>query len=75
MLRRQFAEKANQVGPWTERQMDAVTSIGMGLQVWNVVHKILMKFLKNIEKNLMKFQKKSLAQEVRQKRDISELEV
>uniref|UniRef100_A0A8D9BEI0 Alpha-actinin, sarcomeric n=1 Tax=Cacopsylla melanoneura TaxID=428564 RepID=A0A8D9BEI0_9HEMI len=31
-LRRQFAEKANQVGPWVERQMDAVTSIGMGLQ-------------------------------------------
>ena len=33
MLRRQFAEKANQVGPWIERQMDAVTAIGMGLQV------------------------------------------
>ncbi|ODM88198.1 Alpha-actinin, sarcomeric [Orchesella cincta] len=32
MLRRQFAEKANQVGPWIERQMDAVTAIGMGLQ-------------------------------------------
>ncbi|XP_071441874.1 alpha-actinin, sarcomeric isoform X1 [Hetaerina americana] len=32
MLRRQFAEKANQVGPWMERQMDAVTAIGMGLQ-------------------------------------------
>ncbi|XKL66158.1 hypothetical protein PGB90_009578 [Kerria lacca] len=32
MLRRQFAEKANQVGPWIEHQMDAVTSIGMGLQ-------------------------------------------
>lgn len=31
-LRRQFAEKANVVGPWIERQMDAVTSIGMGLQ-------------------------------------------
>ncbi|XP_014253715.1 alpha-actinin, sarcomeric isoform X1 [Cimex lectularius] len=31
-LRRQFAEKANQVGPWIERQMDAVTAIGMGLQ-------------------------------------------
>ncbi|KAG8227955.1 hypothetical protein J437_LFUL008763 [Ladona fulva] len=27
-----FAEKANQVGPWMERQMDAVTAIGMGLQ-------------------------------------------
>lgn len=32
MLRRQFAEKANSVGPWIERQMDAVTAIGMGLQ-------------------------------------------
>lgn len=32
MLRRQFAEKANQVGPWIERQMDAVTAIGMGMQ-------------------------------------------
>lgn len=32
MLRRQFAEKANAVGPWIERQMDAVTAIGMGLQ-------------------------------------------
>ncbi|XP_045499967.1 alpha-actinin, sarcomeric isoform X1 [Colias croceus] len=31
-LRRQFAEKANAVGPWIERQMDAVTAIGMGLQ-------------------------------------------
>lgn len=33
LLRRQFAEKANQVGPWIERQLDAVTAIGMGLQV------------------------------------------
>lgn len=32
MLRRQFAEKGNTVGPWIERQMDAVTAIGMGLQ-------------------------------------------
>jgi len=32
MLRRQFAEKANNVGPWIERQMDAVTAIGMGIQ-------------------------------------------
>lgn len=32
MLRRQFAEKANAVGPWMERQLDAVTAIGMGLQ-------------------------------------------
>lgn len=32
MLRRQFAEKANNVGPWIEKQMDAVTAIGMGLQ-------------------------------------------
>nr|L7UZ85.1 RecName: Full=Alpha-actinin; AltName: Full=F-actin cross-linking protein; AltName: Allergen=Der f 24 [Dermatophagoides farinae]AGC56214.1 alpha-actinin [Dermatophagoides farinae] len=31
-LRRQFAEKANVVGPWIERQMDAVTAIGMGMQ-------------------------------------------
>ena len=32
-LRRQFAEKANQVGPWIERQMDAVAAIGLGMQV------------------------------------------
>jgi actinin alpha len=32
MLRRQFAEKSNAVGPWIERQMDAVTAIGMGMQ-------------------------------------------
>lgn len=31
-LRRQFAEKANSVGPWIERQLDAVASIGMGMQ-------------------------------------------
>lgn len=31
MLRRQFAEKANAVGPWIERQMDSVTAIGMGI--------------------------------------------
>lgn len=40
-LRRQFAEKANAVGPWIERQMDAVTAIGMGLQVgfytWSIL--------------------------------------
>lgn len=32
-LRRQFADKANQVGPWIERQMDAVSAIGLGMQV------------------------------------------
>merc|ERR1719284_813607 len=31
-LRRQFADKSNQVGPWIERQMDAVSAIGMGMQ-------------------------------------------
>ncbi|XP_058449806.1 alpha-actinin, sarcomeric isoform X2 [Malaya genurostris] len=31
MLRRQFAEKSNSVGPWIERQMDAVSAIGMGM--------------------------------------------
>lgn len=31
MLRRQFAEKANNVGPWIEKQMDAVTAIGMAI--------------------------------------------
>ncbi len=31
-LRRQFADKANQVGPWIERQMDAVAALGMGMQ-------------------------------------------
>ena len=33
LLRRQFAEKANVVGPWIEHQLDAVTAIGLGLQV------------------------------------------
>ena len=33
LMRRQFAEKANAVGPWIERQMDAVVSIAMGMQV------------------------------------------
>ncbi|XP_059350410.1 alpha-actinin, sarcomeric isoform X2 [Daphnia carinata] len=32
LMRRQFAEKANSVGPWIERQMDAVASIAMGMQ-------------------------------------------
>ena len=31
-MRRSFAEKANQVGHWIERQMDAVAAIGMGRQ-------------------------------------------
>lgn len=31
MLRRQFAEKANNVGPWIEKQMDAVAAIGMAI--------------------------------------------
>ena len=35
-LRRQFADKSNQVGPWIERQMDAVAAIGMGMQVSNI---------------------------------------
>jgi len=30
-LRRTFAEKANGVGPWIEKQMDAVAAIGMGM--------------------------------------------
>ena len=33
LMRRQFAEKANSVGPWIERQMDSVVSIAMGMQV------------------------------------------
>ena len=33
-IRRQFAEKANVVGPWIEKQLDIVSSIGMG------VHKV-----------------------------------
>ena len=28
-LRKQFAEKANRVGPWIEDQLDAVASIGV----------------------------------------------
>lgn len=30
-LRRQFAERANMVGPWIENQMDGVAAIGMGI--------------------------------------------
>ena len=37
-LRRQFADKSNQVGPWIERQMDAVAAIGMGMQVSTYFH-------------------------------------
>lgn len=39
MVRRQFAEKANQVGPWIERQMDAVTAIGslILLSIWESI--------------------------------------
>ena len=42
-LRRQFADKSNQVGPWIERQMDAVAAIGMGMQVLNQL--LLLKYL------------------------------
>ena len=31
-LRRKFAEKANGVGPWIERNIDSVAAIGMGMQ-------------------------------------------
>ena len=31
-LRRKFAEKANGVGPWIERNIDQVAAIGMGMQ-------------------------------------------
>ena len=40
-LRRQFADKSNQVGPWIERQMDAVSAIGMGMQVCILTLRIL----------------------------------
>lgn len=43
LLRRQFAEKANVVGPWIERQLDAVTAIGLGLQVINIICIIYVK--------------------------------
>ena len=42
-LRRQFADKSNQVGPWIERQMDAVSAIGMGMQVCIQTPRILKK--------------------------------
>ena len=48
-LRRQFADKSNQVGPWIERQMDAVAAIGMGMQVSifiKVLEKVLFLFFK-----------------------------
>lgn len=31
-LRRQFAAKANQLGPWIEKQLDAVASIGVQMR-------------------------------------------
>lgn len=31
-LRRKFGEKANVIGPWIERQMDAVTAVAMSTQ-------------------------------------------
>lgn len=31
-LRRKFAEKANSVGPWIERNIDQVAAIGLGMQ-------------------------------------------
>lgn len=31
-LRRKFAEKANGVGPWIERNIDQVAAIGLGMQ-------------------------------------------
>ena len=43
-LRRQFAEKANQVGPWIERQMDAVAAIGLGMQVRIILRSNLIFF-------------------------------
>jgi actinin alpha 1/4 len=42
-IRRQFAEKANVVGPWIEKQLDIVTSIGMG------VHKSLEDALQKLK--------------------------
>lgn len=47
-MRRQFAEKANSVGPWIERQMDAVASIAMGMQVRILTH-VLTKQEKSID--------------------------
>ncbi|OQV15491.1 Alpha-actinin, sarcomeric [Hypsibius exemplaris] len=41
-IRRTFAEKANVVGPWIEKQLDIVSSIGMG------VHKSLEEALKKL---------------------------
>lgn len=48
MLRRQFAEKANQVGPWIEKQLDAVTAIGMGLQVKHCLMNNIFCLLNNL---------------------------
>lgn len=45
LMRRQFAEKANSVGPWIERQMDAVASIAMGMQVRILFYQILTRYL------------------------------
>ena len=55
MLRRQFADKANSVGPWIERQMDAVASIAMGMQVQKldnliqIIFKIQLNYSKSME--------------------------
>lgn len=51
-LRRHFAEKANIVGPWLERQMDQVTAIGMGIQ-GNLEDQLAK--LKNLEQQVITY--------------------
>lgn len=51
-LCRMFAEKANVVGPWIERQMDSVASIGMGIS--GALEDQLIK-LKNTEQGVVQY--------------------
>jgi actinin alpha len=51
-LRRQFADKANAVGPWLEKETDTVRSIGMGIV--GALEDQLTK-LKNLEQQVITF--------------------
>ncbi|XP_019647650.1 PREDICTED: alpha-actinin, sarcomeric-like isoform X3 [Branchiostoma belcheri] len=51
-LRRQFAQKANSVGPWIEKQAEAIATIGMQMQ--GTLEDALLK-LKNMEAQIMAY--------------------
>ncbi|CAH1262423.1 ACTN1 [Branchiostoma lanceolatum] len=51
-LRRQFAQKANSVGPWIEKQAEAIATIGMQMQ--GTLEDAMLK-LKNMEAQIMAY--------------------